>query len=302
MSYDLYIFPERYDAAAIRSWFQNRPRYQAGESGAFYQNEETGVYFAFDFEPAPDPAPDADDRDPSERAPHVHFNLNYMRPHVFGLEAEPEVSAFVEAFNCRIDDPQMRGMGDGPYSREGFLSGWNAGNAFGYMVLAERGVDGEMLFASGERIEKVWNWNLKSNALQDSYAVQRDDVFVPHLIWGVEPRSAEPLAAVTWTRGIPTIIPACAEAVILVRPNDSLIGKLFGGGENAEFGFVRMADIEDSGALTPEISLAGPVRRATGVRSGFDAVARNTTFLAEPISLFRGAPQDRVLNAELREA
>ena len=29
----------------------------------------------------------------------VSFNLNYFRPHVFSLEAEPELAAFVESFD-----------------------------------------------------------------------------------------------------------------------------------------------------------------------------------------------------------
>lgn len=59
------------------------------------------------------------------------FEVNYNRPNFFGLEAEIELSAFVTEFQPRIHDPQMRGMGDGPYFGEGFLSGWNFWNVLG---------------------------------------------------------------------------------------------------------------------------------------------------------------------------
>ena len=47
-------------------------------------------------------------------------NLNYYRPHIFGMEAEPEVSGFVATFEPIIMDPQIGGMADGEYSRDGF--------------------------------------------------------------------------------------------------------------------------------------------------------------------------------------
>ena len=43
----------------------------------------------------------------------VTFCLNFYRPHIFGLEAELEVRAFVKALNLFVSDPHIGGMGEG---------------------------------------------------------------------------------------------------------------------------------------------------------------------------------------------
>jgi hypothetical protein len=87
-------------------------------------NAETGIHFRFDY---------CQERsDEWATGEYVAFRMNYFRPHISGLEAEIELSAFVNAFACAIHDPQLDGMGDGPYSASGFLRGWNTGNAFAY--------------------------------------------------------------------------------------------------------------------------------------------------------------------------
>ncbi len=60
--------------------------------------------------------------------------MSYFRPHVFGVEAVSEVEALVTAFQCDVQDDQVDGMGTGPFTREGFVRGWNAGNRFEYSV------------------------------------------------------------------------------------------------------------------------------------------------------------------------
>lgn len=53
----------------FREYFSNRPRYQFEKRQAWYSNEDTGVYFAFEL---PDPA-EEQDGEPRDAS----FNLNY---------------------------------------------------------------------------------------------------------------------------------------------------------------------------------------------------------------------------------
>jgi hypothetical protein len=94
------------------------------------------VYFSFDYTDAKDVDPEEIEEQPNDGLvpTGLSFNINYIRPHFFGLEAEPELAALIEHFSFLIDDPQRQGMGRGKYSREGFLRGWNAGNLLGYIV------------------------------------------------------------------------------------------------------------------------------------------------------------------------
>jgi len=57
----------------------------------------------------------------------VSFHINYARPFIFALEAEPELAAFVERFKPMIDDPQTNEIRS-DYSRDAFFRGWQSGN------------------------------------------------------------------------------------------------------------------------------------------------------------------------------
>lgn len=134
MSYDLYFTTPKISREQFKSHFAGNRLYEVSPGQAIYENKDTGVYFVFTFG---DSAP----ADPGEIASSASFNLNYYRPHYFGLEAVKEVTMFVERFGFSVHDPQMNGMGDGPYSSDAFLKGWNHGNAFGYSAMV-RGKNG----------------------------------------------------------------------------------------------------------------------------------------------------------------
>lgn len=197
MSYDLYFNSRdgsKLSAQAFAEYFKQRPNYEVSDQQAIYQNEATGVYFIFDLgdvgnEDAPDLAP-------------LSFNLNYMRPHIFGLEAEPEIRALVEHFGLLVSDPQMNGMGESEYSTEGFLNGWNAGNEFGYKAIFSQDPNRVAPTMPTARIEACWRWNLAKDALQASLG---EDVFVPKLFF--LRHGGEVKSAVAWPDGIPIAMP-----------------------------------------------------------------------------------------------
>jgi hypothetical protein len=220
VNYDLYITPKKFDAAAIREWFGWREHYEVSETQALYSNDDTGVYFLFDIveEAAASDGEAAHD-------PHLAFNLNCGRPHVFGLEAEPEVSALLKAFDSQIEDPQEDGMGVGPYSAEGFLRGWNAGNRFGFRAMGAQGHPPPPWPADPAVIEGVWRWNFGRAALQN---VAGGQVFVPRINWFLPDGSEAPVAACAWTERVPSLIPeSLVTHIALVRkPRQSLMDKL----------------------------------------------------------------------------
>jgi hypothetical protein len=149
MSYDLYFRSQRPPTVdAIKAYFREQPRFVIHDRRAGYENEDTGVYFGFDF---------TDEHKPGD-AP-VAFNINYYRSHVFGLEAEPVLTAFIAEFELGIHDPQSQGMGDGPYSPEGFLRGWNAGNRFGYRAIVGHAEATPPFMLPQARVEGMWRWN-----------------------------------------------------------------------------------------------------------------------------------------------
>lgn len=203
MSYDLFLTSSRLCPDAFAQYFSQRPNY---EQPGWYVNPDTGVYFQFEFQ---QPEPDEGRLDEN-----VAFSLNYFRPHTFGLEAEPEVAAFVAAFGCTIHDPQFEGMGDGPYSADGFLRGWNKGNAFGYASIAPRGGLADVLLADKAQIERVWRWNLGLKSLQGTVG---EGHFLPRANWGKRLSNGATIVFAIWGEGVWTAFPDCVTHVLLMR-------------------------------------------------------------------------------------
>lgn len=179
------------------------------DDSAQYQNDATAVHFRFSFWNSEDYC--------------ASFNINYARPHVFALEAEPEIASFVEHFGLSIDDPQTHGMGSGPYSREGFLRGWNAGNGFAVKAFSERANfrAGKVLLPK-HIIEQVWRWNFGSKALQ---AELSQDIFVPRVLYINQ--NGNILTAITWV-GKASIMPAVDIVLIGREPPQPWFKRILG--------------------------------------------------------------------------
>jgi hypothetical protein len=221
MSYDLFFrMPSGMSSlsqAEFEPYFRGRRNYTLEGARALYRNDNTGVYFTFEFG-----AQDADSDGQQTMAPVV-FNLNYFRPHIFGLEADPEVAAFVGHFSLSVMDPQTSGMGSGAYSREGFLRGWNEGNEMGYRSSLLGGGDRGLKTLPTDKIEACWRWNFAKDNLQKAVG---DQVLVPRvemLAVGGEIRPG-----VVWPDAVPILLPE-VDLVAVHRnelaPRSLIIGK-----------------------------------------------------------------------------
>lgn len=193
MSFDLFFTPrEGIRVEDFQSYFRGRKHYANGES--FYENKDTGVYFSFNFS---NEDTDEECDEDGKNAP-VTFNMNYCRPHVFAIEAAPEVEAFVKYFAMRVDDPQNDGMGsDATFTQEGFLKSWNAGNKFGYRaVLGSEGNHARPHALPSARIQAVWQWNFLREHMQEEigpgvfvpriFCVDKEGQLLTAISWGVE--------------------------------------------------------------------------------------------------------------------
>lgn len=242
VSYDLFF---RSKAAGkpinentFSEYFSNRPQYQIQNGRqAWYSNEDTGVYFAFELSDQVEEQ-DGEPRDAS-------FNLNYCRPHIFGMEAEPEVSGFVGTFEPLITDPQVGGMADGNYSRGGFLRGWNTGNEFGCREIG-KGKHPPHVLPSAV-IERFWRWNFERGRKQEDVG---ETIFVPRIMFFSLPEGVA--SCVAWADAIPILLPE-VDFVIIVR--DGLAPRKF---------FKRKADraLIPWAQILPAISSYGKVVEA----------------------------------------
>src|SRR5271157_2989471 len=114
VSYDLFLKPRTGNVTpeAFSDYFRLRRNYKVNLPQAWYENEDTGVYFVFELS--------SEINQNGGRSYPITLSINYLRPSFFGLEAEPEVSAFVRAFDATVSDPQTNGMGEGEYHSDLF--------------------------------------------------------------------------------------------------------------------------------------------------------------------------------------
>jgi hypothetical protein len=213
MSYDLYFrlrsTGSQFQRESFVGYFKDRPHYEVKESHAWYSNEDSGVYFSFEYSERSEES-DAENETDSSLLP-VAFNLNYFRPHPFGLEAEPEVATFVREFDLTVSDPQLSGMGDGEYTKDGFLRGWNAGNAFGYRAIVSQDSARRYLTLPASRIEALWRWNFDCERRQNEIG---DSEFVPRIFF--LDQGGEVRTCVAWGDGIPILLPV-VDVVLVPR-------------------------------------------------------------------------------------
>lgn len=202
MSYDLFFLPKTenrsLDLKSFTEYFCDRRNYSIQDNHTWYSNEDTGVYFCFDFEA------ENHDCDSEADEPYIaSFNLNYYRPHIFGLEAEPEISAFVKEFDLLIDDPQLEGMGRGEFTRQGFLHAWNHGNKFGYKaILSQKGQTAVNSCLKSKEIERYWNWNFRRKDLQQELG---ENIFVPKIMFSSMDDKIS--SYIVWTEFYPIALP-----------------------------------------------------------------------------------------------
>jgi hypothetical protein len=190
MSYtlDLYFEPAvRRDR--MLQHFAKRRHFSVKDNTVVYGNPDTGVYFSVKLRCARTMLF-------QKSVPFAEFELNYHRPSYFGIEAEIELSALMARFRPRIRDPQMHGMGEGPYSREGFLSGWNFGNVFS----ARHGTD-DIATMPARDLRGAWEWNY--------HRVEHDrrnpSCFIPTIMFfRIEGR---PSRVIIWPQGMPALLP-----------------------------------------------------------------------------------------------
>lgn len=195
MSYDLMFSAgpgKKLDKKSFANYFRERPNYQVNKRQVVYQNEDTGVYFIFD--------------EPDHGV--VAFNLNYFRPHTFGLEAAPELEQFAQAFDAVVADPQGETAEEGPFSQAAFLDGWNAGNQFAYRAMLKERTEPVRTWRS-EKIQQTWEWNYSRQTEQERVG---ENMFVPG-IFALDV-NGEVLSVAIWPPDCAILLPA-VDAVLV---------------------------------------------------------------------------------------
>jgi hypothetical protein len=202
MSYDLFLLgpPTESSSAEFNRYFAERPNFSMKNGQAWYQNEDTGVYFSFELAQGGDETPRC----------WVQFNINYARPRFFALEALAQVESFVSRFGLSVHDPQIDGMGDGRFDPDGFIRGWEAGNEVACLALAESGHP-RPLTMPADGLNAAWQWNIGRHGIQAQIG---GSVFVPQIMFVAGAVTA--FRAAVWSDAMPILLPT-VDVIFLYR-------------------------------------------------------------------------------------
>jgi hypothetical protein len=182
-------------------YFSKRRHYAAKAHTVEYVNENTGVYFRITYLKAKSfvvmPV-----------VKEALVEVSYVRPTCFALETEIETTALLARFPAKIHDPQIRGMGDGPYSSQGFLDGWSHANAFGVGKMLSSGAP--IVTMPSQKLTESWLWN---------YSLPRNSIsptghFTPRIFYAQV--AGNLVTTAVWGWSVNTLLPR-VDYVLLTR-------------------------------------------------------------------------------------
>jgi hypothetical protein len=200
-------------------YFAARAHFSVEKDNVLYKNPDTGVYFFMSLRCARNILF-------QRNVISAEFEVNYYRPSYFGIEAERELSAFMAAFQSRLEDPQMHGMEEGPYSSKGFLNGWNFGNVFSARNAVSSDPEPNIASMPADALHAAWEWNY--HRAESDW--RNPSCFVPTIMFfRIDGR---PSRVVVWPQGMPVLLP---------RVDYVLVGRLVSG--EKRFGLAPWSEV-----------------------------------------------------------
>jgi hypothetical protein len=216
MSYDLFFYKQKESEISTEKISKylsdNLVPANEGNSQWFYENEDTEVYFSFDYnEPDADYEPD-EEAEPIENFDDTNFsfNLNFMRPSFFGLEAFKFVEQFCIDLNLFVLNPQ--GDSEQPYkpNQKEQFDNWNKTNLW---ASKDHFKEMECCYLSESETNKVWEYNSNRQSIQENLGEQ---YFVPKIFFFKTKQDKKPFTLTIWTEHIPIVLPT-TDYILLTR-------------------------------------------------------------------------------------
>jgi hypothetical protein len=170
-----------------------------------YGNDATGVYFSFDLEPVSTTQDDIEMFENFAEFDNTRFsfNINFIRPNFFGLEAFPFVERLMTDLDLYAIDPQCKTDPDSPGRKiaDEYHAEWAEQNL---NFSAEHFDALELIHFPLEKSDYYWRYNFQKDAIQDRLG---DEYYVPSLILTWRKSGGEPITISTWTEHIPNVFP-----------------------------------------------------------------------------------------------
>lgn len=209
MSFDLYFYTKKGSSLShdeFAGYLTDKGLVREGEFPQWlYSNESTGVYFSFEIQPESTTQDDIEiyesfaDFDNTD----FTFNINFIRPNFFGLEAFPFVQRLMSDLDLFALDPQCSSDPDNPGRKtaDEYNTEWSETNR---NFSAEHFDALELIYFPLEKSDEYWRYNFHKDEIQNRLG---DEYFVPSLILTRRATGGEVVTLSTWTEHIPNVFP-----------------------------------------------------------------------------------------------
>lgn len=224
MSFDLYFYKQKKTSLSefeIANYLSNN-LVQVNESNNqwFFENEDTDVYFSIEInEPEDDPETiELFENFEDFENTHFSFNLNFMRPSFFGLEAFQFVEKFIKDLGLFVLNPQE--ALEIPYipDKQQLFENWNRTN----LNSSKEHFGEESHYYPLEESNQIWEFNFNRKNIQEEIG---DDYFVSRIFFCKTFKDNEIVTLSTWTQHIPNILPK-TDYYLLIREYKKLFKKV----------------------------------------------------------------------------
>jgi hypothetical protein len=216
MSYDLYFYKQKgaklSENQIAKYLTENVIPINENGNQWFYENEDTEVYYSFDQN---EPEDDTESIELYESFAdfdntHFSFNLNFMRPSFFGLEAFQFIEQFIGDLDLYVLNPQS--ASDNPYkpAKQELFDNWNKTN-LGASI--DHFKEMKSCYLQMDKSNDIWNYNFNRTRLQKELGEQ---YFVPKIFFFKTKKLNEVITVTSWTEHIPNLIPP-ADYFLLTR-------------------------------------------------------------------------------------
>jgi hypothetical protein len=191
----------------LKDYFAERANFSINDYQALYNNPDTTVFFTFEYGGLRTLKATR-----SEPILPVYFKIDFGKPHIFVLEAEPELVEFIRNFNLQVSDLSMHGSGYLEYDEMEFYRGWSSGNEAYYRTFLSNNPQAQLPTLPIQAMEKYWRWNYHVNEMQAELGQQ---LFIPKIMFIQYQNNLQP--AVVWTDAVPIALPRVEKAILYRR-------------------------------------------------------------------------------------
>ncbi|KAF2335109.1 hypothetical protein [Flavobacterium daemonense] len=196
MSYDLYFFKSKENQITTNEIEDYLSLNLVPEENNqwFFQNPDTEVYYSFE-------KTENKDNFESFETLNISFNLNFLRPSFFGIEAFEFVEKLVLDLDLYVLNPQSEN--EEPYKPTSteLYENWNKTN----LKVSSVHFHEQSNYLEIEKSNSIWNYNFNRNSIQEKLG---DSYFVPKMFFFKTKKNNEVITVSSWTEHIPNIIPS----------------------------------------------------------------------------------------------